>query len=237
MEEKIELITQVLDNTEDRKIKNRLLDAAEELFCQKGFASTSIRDITKKANSNVASVNYHFGSKEDLYLAVFKRHLNELRERRISSINKAMSEGESKATLENLLREFSKSFIEPLVGTNRTERLITLVAREMLDPHLPKNLFYEEMIKPVITVMEPALIKLCPGLDSHKAFMSIQSVVGQLIHIIHTQQMFAYSPRVDEFAFDIDKTIEHIVAFSAAGIRSLAETKKSKNKVHYSTSE
>ena len=223
MDKKTDIITQPIDNTEDRKIQNRLLDAAEELFCQKGFAATSIRDMTKKANCNVAAVNYYFGSKEDLYLAVFKRHLTELRERRIAGINKAMTYGESKTTLEDLLREFAKSFIEPLVGTNRTERLITLIAREMLDPHLPKNLFYEEMIGPVMAVLEPAMIKLCPGLDSHKAFLSIQSVVGQLIHIIHTQQMFAYSPRTEEFAYDIDKTIEHIVAFSAAGIRSLAK--------------
>jgi len=47
--------------------RERLLDAAEKLFCQKGFEGTSIRDITAEAGCNIAAVNYHFGGKEKLY--------------------------------------------------------------------------------------------------------------------------------------------------------------------------
>ena len=53
----------------------RILDAAEVLFAQKGFAETSLRAITSRAGVNLAAVNYHFGSKEALIQAVFERYL------------------------------------------------------------------------------------------------------------------------------------------------------------------
>ena len=55
----------------DINIEDRLLDAAESLFCEKGFDGASIRDITSQANCNVAAVNYHFGGKENLYSGIF----------------------------------------------------------------------------------------------------------------------------------------------------------------------
>lgn len=54
----------------------RILDTAELLFAEKGFAETSLRAITSKAGVNLAAVNYHFGSKEALIQAVFERFLS-----------------------------------------------------------------------------------------------------------------------------------------------------------------
>lgn len=54
----------------------RILDTAEVLFAEKGFAETSLRAITSKAGVNLAAVNYHFGSKEALIQAVFERYLD-----------------------------------------------------------------------------------------------------------------------------------------------------------------
>ena len=52
-----------------------ILDSAEELFSERGFAETSLRNITTKAGVNLAAVNYHFGSKKSLIQAVFARFL------------------------------------------------------------------------------------------------------------------------------------------------------------------
>ena len=54
---------------------SRILDAAEQLFADRGFTETSLRSITTRANVNLAAVNYHFGSKEALVQAVFERFL------------------------------------------------------------------------------------------------------------------------------------------------------------------
>ena len=56
----------------------RILDVAEILFAEKGFAETSLRLITSKAGVNLAAVNYHFGSKKSLIQAVFSRFLGPL---------------------------------------------------------------------------------------------------------------------------------------------------------------
>jgi len=67
----------------DKPVQERLLDAAEELFCEHGFEGTSVRDIAAAAGCNIASVNYYFGGKEKLYLEVWRRHFNLMRQARI----------------------------------------------------------------------------------------------------------------------------------------------------------
>ena len=52
--------------------RERLLDAAEMLFAHKGYNGITVREITRKAQCNQAAVNYHFRSKKNLYLEVFK---------------------------------------------------------------------------------------------------------------------------------------------------------------------
>lgn len=71
-----------MDNSENHletslDARERLLDAAEKLFCQRGFEGTSVREITAEAGCNVAAVNYYFGSKEKLYEEMFHRRLSE----------------------------------------------------------------------------------------------------------------------------------------------------------------
>ena len=58
--------------------KDRILGAAEELFAQHGFGGTSLRQVTSRADVNIAAVNYHFGSKENLVNEVFRRRMDEM---------------------------------------------------------------------------------------------------------------------------------------------------------------
>jgi AcrR family transcriptional regulator len=64
--------------------KARILDAAEALFMEHGFEATSLRAITAAAGANLAAVNYHFGSKEELFEAVLKRRLDPMNQRRVA---------------------------------------------------------------------------------------------------------------------------------------------------------
>ncbi len=81
----------------------RILDAAEQLFAEKGFAETSLRLITSKAGVNLAAVNYHFGSKKALIQAVFSRFLGPFCASLERELDRRQAKPEHKASLEELL--------------------------------------------------------------------------------------------------------------------------------------
>ncbi|WP_313552003.1 TetR/AcrR family transcriptional regulator [Pseudomonas sp.] len=81
----------------------RILDAAEQLFAERGFAETSLRLITSKANVNLAAVNYHFGSKKSLIQAVFSRFLDPYCACLENELDRRYGKSGTKADLEELL--------------------------------------------------------------------------------------------------------------------------------------
>jgi len=201
----------------------RLLDAAEELFCERGFEGTSVRDIAASANCNIAAVNYYFGSKEKLYLEVWRRHLGTMRETRIAGIEKVMCQKGTEPNLEDLLTSYADAFVQPLFDERTGDQFIKLMAREMVDKHLPQNIFVEEMVVPVMTALQQALMRICPGLSEVKARLSILSIVGQLVHTVCAKTMLEQSNNPAVPRFDLSELVQHIVQFSAAGIRAYSE--------------
>ena len=87
--------------------KTRILDVAERLFGDHGFLGTSLRDITAEANANIASVNYHFGSKEALLAAVLARRLEPINELRMRHLDELESKSEDQAlNVKDIVRAF-----------------------------------------------------------------------------------------------------------------------------------
>src|SRR5947209_14578204 len=68
--------------------KARILDAAEALFMEHGFEATSLRALTAAAGVNLAAVNYHFGSKEELFQAVLTRRLDPMNQERLELLTR-----------------------------------------------------------------------------------------------------------------------------------------------------
>ena len=213
------------NRSSNRPVQDRLLDAAEELFCERGFDGASVRDIAAAAGCNIASANYYFGGKEKLYIEVWHRLLVRMRDIRLGSIQQVMSRNGGKPSLEELLRSFANAFIEPLVDESRALRLIKLMAREMLDQHLPPNMFVEEIIIPTMTAMQKALVKTCPNLEESKVPLLIFSIVAQLIHAVRIRTMFEQTDNTKVPALDLTEAVNHIVEFYADGIRAYTEQK------------
>jgi AcrR family transcriptional regulator len=207
------------NNGNNKGVRDRLLDAAEELFCEKGFEGTSVRDIAASADCNIASVNYYFGGKQHLYEEVWRRQLVAIRDVRIAGIENVMSQKNGRPSLTGLLRSYANSFIGPLVSKGRGGCFIKLMTREMIDRKLPPNIFVEEMVMPVMIVLQKALMKTCPGLDESKVRMVILSVVGQLIHIVVAETMFEQTDIPNVPKYELDEVVDHIVKFSVAGIK------------------
>lgn len=213
------------DYRSDKRVQKRLLDVAEELFCEHGFAGTSVRDIAAEAKCNLASVSYYFGGKEKLYTDVWRRHLLVMRDSQIASIEKVMSANQGKPRLEELLRSFAEAFLGSLVDETRGSRLFQLMMREMVDRRLPLDMFVDEVINPTLDAMQKALVRTCPGLLESQTALAVFSIVGQLIHAVRMRTMFEGSDRRDLPIFDLAEMVDHIIKFSAAGIRAYADEK------------
>jgi len=212
---------EIRNDVNGRSVQDRLIEAAEELFCTRGFNDTSVRDIAAAADCNVASVNYYFGSKDNLYREIWRRRLVQMRGSRLASIEKVMSASNA-PKLEDLLRSYATTFLEPLVGRAASCRFVNLMAREMADSHLPREVFLNEMVVPVMSALGDALVRICPPLAHCNIRLIILSIVSQLIHTLCTQEMFEKSGHPDVPKLDLQELVDHVVKFSAAGIRAYA---------------
>jgi len=210
-------------NSQKRDVQGRLIAAGEKLFAEYGYKGTSVRALAKMAGCNVAAVNYYFGDKDRLYKEIWRRQLVRLREIRLLSIGKLMSDNENVPSLEELLRAFAKSFLGPLVENGKSEQLMKLITREMLEQQLPVDMFIDEVIKPTMAAMTDAMAKVCPKLDKSEMAMLLFSVVGQLLHLVRIRAMFKDATDGEMMKMDLAESVEHIVKFSAAGIRDYME--------------
>ena len=199
--------------------REQILDAAERVFSEKGYNRTTFKEITSAAGSNIASINYHFGNKDKLYLEVFQRHMFVLRDCRIKSIVSVMAGGEG-VTLEELLHSFSVAFFAPFLDMPDRHGFLKLMFRERIDPHLPYSLLAKDVIGPVTAELKSAIQKLLPELDERKLFFCLESFVGQLAHAILIKDMVGKLKEEKSLAIDLEEVIEHVVVFSAAGFRS-----------------
>ncbi|HEW79008.1 MAG TPA: TetR/AcrR family transcriptional regulator [Phycisphaerales bacterium] len=214
-------------NKESKKsgdnVRKRLLDTAEKLFSEKGFASTSIRDITREGCCNIAAVNYYFGGKDNLYLQVFRRQLDKMKKIRIKSIRDAMDNSTGPANLKKLVHSFAQVFVESLLAEEGNPQFINLVIREMLDPQLPQEMFAADYIQPIAGAFKDALCKLCPQLDPISAELCIHSLVGQLYQVVRATNLYRKIRQDNNPVLDVPRVIDHIVCFSVAGIRACIE--------------
>jgi len=202
--------------------RERILAAAQKLFAEKGFDATSVRDITTEAGCNVASVNYHFGGKDNLYLETFRSMLAVLRNQRLDVLGELMAR-EPAPTMEEFLESFAEGFIDPLVDESRGRMFMMLVSREMFDSRLPHNVFADEFIHPLLERAIAALAEIGPPLDSLTARLCIMSMVGQLLHALKAHHLFASHDHLEVIPASLADYVSHFVRFSAGGIRACAE--------------
>src|ERR1700735_1149131 len=99
--------------------RHAILDAAERLYADRGFADVTLRDIVAAANVNLAAVNYHFGSKDELIAELFvTRSLANNRER-LNELKAAEALGGGRADIEAILRALVGPTLRGCLGPDR----------------------------------------------------------------------------------------------------------------------
>src|SRR6266404_6573314 len=129
------------DKDEAPETRQRLLEAAGEVFAEHGFRDTTIREICERAKANNAAVHYHFGDKEELYAAVFSY----ARSCAVAQFDEQASLG---TPAEERLRTFIRAVLTRFFDEGRPAWLGKLVAQEMIDPTKALDSLINEQIRP-----------------------------------------------------------------------------------------
>ncbi|QPK64831.1 CerR family C-terminal domain-containing protein [Methylomonas sp. LL1] len=204
-------------NTRSEKTRHRLLIAASRIFAEKGFQEATIADICKQADANIASVNYHFGDKESLYLEAWRFAFN--RELAIFPADGGVSQ---QATAEERLAGRIKSLIKRVADDQSYSFVI--IHREMAHPTRLLADIMEKEINPQRMQMLN-LLKECVGNDAseRQILYCHASIMGQCFQLLRLKHLKNARPQpahpIDPN--EIEGFAEHVVRFSLAGIQAL----------------
>lgn len=202
--------------------RDRLLDAAEVLFCKKGYEATSIRDLTAKANCNVAAVNYYFGGKDKLYIEMFRRQTQFIVDNQIARMNQLLESPD--ATLEKLIYELIYDPLRSAYEKQQRGQVMRLMVREVLNSSLASENLIEDFRTRIMDKDVAVLMHLLPGISKKHAQMIFASI--ESLHLHPFLFMDLYFNMIDGLTFE--EMVDHIVRFGAAGIRSIANAVQGK---------
>jgi AcrR family transcriptional regulator len=225
-------------NREHPNTKERLLDAAELLFAERGFDGVSVRELAAAAAVNVAAVNYHFQTKENLYREVLLRRLHFKREASLAVLRATPRDEAGRPDLEQLIRGFVRQYLEEILAAPHGANFMRLVAAEMHDPDHGGETIFSELVIPVAHAFQRALVEAVPELGEEEAAWIQASLTAQVIHVVmrwlkrHDLDGRHRHGAILENVFPalgasrdayIRQAVEHVTRFSIGGIRALAQ--------------
>lgn len=203
--------------------KSRILDSAEELFMEHGFEATSLRLITTAAGVNLAAVNYHFGSKEELFQAVLTRRLDPMNQDRMRLLSAYESAaGNKPLTCEKII---SAMFIPALklARDHRTggKNFLKLLGRAYADPAPFIREFLSSQYAEMIARFRAAFAHALPNIPREELSWRLHFVMGALSYTLagtDALKMIAqFQPGETE---NDEKVLRRLAPFLAAGLRS-----------------
>jgi AcrR family transcriptional regulator len=195
--------------------RERIIDAAGEIFAERGFDSTTIRDICQSAGANVAAVNYYFGDKQRLYVeAVVRAH-------RWRMERAQLPEWSSDSSPDDKLIDFITTFIRR-VRTGPDDTWHTrLIMREIANPSAACAELVQSSIRPQFEVLLGILRELLPGgANEEDLHLTAFSIVGQCLFYRFADPVVRNLLGAEEYGrLDVEKLANHIATFSLAALK------------------
>ncbi|MFN4117806.1 TetR/AcrR family transcriptional regulator [Acidovorax sp.] len=198
----------------------RLLQAALQLFSERGFAQTSVRAIAEAAGTNVAAIAYHFGDKARLYTATFYEPFG-------SGSDLIPVFSDPALSLQEALHCYFAGFLEPLKHEGLVTQSLRLHVRELLDPtHVWPELIERECRAPHLALLQV----LCRHMgvkqvddDMHVLAFSLAGLVMQL----WTQQdpLVAVAPQLAG-AGAVDAWVQRLTGFALSMVHGEMERRR-----------
>ncbi len=176
-------MTRPSDHTRESIIK-----AAVHLFADKGFDGTSVRDIVTKARVNQAAINYHFKTKDGLYLEVLKTAFDKLTTDFDPETLKSLSREEA-------LRTFLRQQLRPLLFRDELSRYIRLFAWESAHPSKTFLKFMATNTMSYMTAAVDIVRRFMPkGADHRTALCAAIWLMGQCNVFVRNRELLAREP-------------------------------------------
>ncbi len=198
--------------------KTRILDAAEKLFAERGFSETSLRLITGKAEVNLASVNYHFGSKRELIRAVLARYLDRFMPEASNEIQRL------KLQHDPSLNDIFSSLVKPLLKLNQfksdgTTTFLQLLGRGYIESQGHLRWFitthYGEHLNQFVRAVEEST----PHIPPAEMFWRLHFTLGTVVFTMASADALNEIAEVDFNEHnDIEAVIRKVIPYLAAGV-------------------
>jgi AcrR family transcriptional regulator len=167
--------------------KHKILDAAQHLFAREGFKGTSLRAITKRAQVNLAAINYHFGSKETLLRAVIERHLTPLNQMRKERLEKAREKARTQGK-RPMVNDLLLAIIEPtfqfMSKSPDAEDYIVLVGRAFYEPDGTVRRTVLQLVWPLFELVVELFIEALPEVPENILLWRLHFMFGAFSHMM-----------------------------------------------------
>ncbi|MCC5851198.1 MAG: TetR/AcrR family transcriptional regulator [Alkalimonas sp.] len=199
--------------------QQKILDAAEGLFAESGFNDTSLRQITGRAEVNLAAVNYHFGSKKALIQAVLQRYLQVVMPRLEQQFD-ALLARQQPSTLSEVLAVFVQPLLElKQVKPQGTTLFLQLLGRGYTDVqgHLRKFIshHYGSVLNKFVLLVQQS----CPSLSNAEIFWRLHFSLGTVVFTMASSEaLFDIAAADYREQADIASVIRRLLPYLAAGI-------------------
>lgn len=197
--------------------KERILNAAEALFAQHGFAGTSLRLVTGRADVNLAAVNYHFGSKENLVAEVFRRRMDDMSRARMAAL--AAAREESPVQLEAVLRAFVEPPLAMSLDSEGGAAFVRVLARAYAEKNERLRKFLSEHYGHVLREFSRTIMECVPGLAKEQLYWRLDFLTGALTYAMADFGILRRATTGTEQAH-CERAAAELVAFAAAGLRA-----------------
>lgn len=194
--------------------KDRILSAAEELFAQHGFAGTSLRQVTSQADVNIAAVNYHFGSKENLVNEVFRRRMDEMTADRMARLQAARRDHPD--DLEALLAAFVEPALAMAQDRNGGGAFVRVIARAYAEKNDGLRKFLSDHYGHVLREFGKSIAACVPELSKEELYWRLDFLAGALTYAMADFGLIKRPPDVAESAHRAAAARE-LIRFARAG--------------------
>jgi AcrR family transcriptional regulator len=201
--------------------KDKILDTAERLIGEQGYAATSLRQIIAEAGVNLAAVHYHFGSKEDLLDAVVLRKVAPVNEARVARLERVEAEaGSGPLEVESVLESF---FMPTVEVANRNPAFVRLMGQMLAEGMMPR--IVERHFQATGLRFIGALRRALPGLPEEELLWRVHFMIGAMAHTMCRAPIL---PQMAGDGADLGPRMKRLVTFLGAGFRAPATAGKEK---------